>query len=367
MKKCAACGGNNQPDAMFCSNCGQRLQQAAGRKCPSCGADNETDAAFCTNCGTRMEGGEAPAADQSPIAEQLLALNSEFLSVRQTAPGCFEFSSDTGAASPLQRVKIKYDAWAILEPATRQLVFWEKMVESSSGMQAGVFTEKTKQKGIEVGKGVHGELLFGGKYGFEYGNLREVVKNIAAGQGWKFKLSIFKPKAPTPAAGSGRPGGKIPLLKIFAVGAAVLLVLLLLMIGYCSLSGGSSKQSSRTDMGIYEEDEGEDGRDGVYGENTRGTGEHGQIIMTDRKVYSSGEEIRVNYYRAPGGSRDWICIVPVGSRNTDAGDYQYIPQRGDGVMTFRSPGPGRYEARAFYRYNPGEYRITGRYTFTVRD
>ena len=193
------------------------------------------------------------------------------------------------------------------------------------------------------------------------------MKNNSAGQGWKFKLSIFKPKAPTPAAGSGRPGGKIPLLKIFAVGAAGLLVLLLLMIGYCSLSGGSSKQSSRTDMGIYEEDEGEDGRDGVYGENTRGTGEHGQIIMTDRKVYSSGEEIRVNYYRAPGGSRDWICIVPVGSRNTDAGDYQYIRERGDGVMTFRSPGPGRYEARAFYRYNPGEYRITGRYTFTVRD
>ncbi len=364
MKKCSACGEVNTPDAAFCSNCGQSLQQSENRKkCPSCGTANEPDAAFCSNCGRRMDTG-APAADQSPVAEELLALNSEFLSVRQTAPGRFEFSSDTGAASPLQRVKIQYDALAILEPETRQLVFWEKMVESSSGMQAGVFTEKTKQKGIEVGKGVHGELLFGGKYGFEYGNLREVVKNIAAGQGWKFKLSIFKPRAQTSAAASA---GKFPFLKVIAVCAAVLLVLLLLLIGYCSLKGDSSKQASRTDAGIYEDDEAGEEPEGIYEENARGPGEAGQIIMTDRKVYRSGEEIRVNYYQAPGGSRDWICIVPVGSKNTDAGDYQYIPQRGDGVMTFRSPGPGRYEARAFYRYNAGEYRITARYTFVVRD
>lgn len=364
MKKCSACGEVNKPDAAFCSNCGQSLQQSVDRKkCPSCGAANEPDAAFCTNCGSRMDAG-APAADQSPIAEQFLALNSEYLSVRQTTPGRFEFSSDTGAASSLQRVKIQYDALAILEPETRQLVFWERMVESRAGMQAGVFTEKAKQKGIEVGKGVHGELLFGGKYGFEYGKIREVVKNIAAGQGWKFKLSIFKPKAQTPVAPSA---GKIPSLKVIAVCAAVLLVLLLLLIGYCSFRGDSPKHTSRTDAGIYEDGEAGEELDGIYEENARSADEPERIIMTDRKVYSSGEEIRVNYYRAPGGSRDWICIVPVGSRNTDAGDYQYIPQRGQGVLTFRSPRPGRYEVRAFYRYNPGEYHITARYTFVVRD
>ncbi len=68
------------------------------------------------------------------------------------------------------------------------------MVESSSGTNSGFFSEKTVQKGIEVTKKVHGNLLFGGKYGFEYGKLREVVKAIAGEQGWKFKLAIFKPK-----------------------------------------------------------------------------------------------------------------------------------------------------------------------------
>lgn len=364
MNKCSACGEVNKPDAAFCSNCGQSLQQYADRKkCPSCGAANEPDAAFCTNCGSRMDSG-APAADRSPIAEEFLSLNSEYLSVRQTAPGRFEFSSDTGAASPLQQVKIQYDALAILEPETRQLVFWEKMVESSSGMQAGVFTEKTKQKGIEVGKGVHGELLFGGKYGFEYGKIREVVKNIAAGQGWKFKLSVFKPKAQTPVAPSA---GKTSSLKVIVVCAAVLLVLLLLLIGYCSFRGDSPKHTTRTDAGIYEDYEAGEERDAIYEENARGPGEAGQIIMTDRRVYHSGEPIRVHYYRAPGYSRDWICIVPAGAKNTDAGDYQYIRQRGQGVLTFRSPGPGRYEARAFYSYSAGQYSITARYTFVVRD
>ena len=76
MKKCSACGEVNTPDAAFCSNCGQSLQQSENRKkCPSCGTANEPDAAFCSNCGRRMDTG-APAADQSPVAEELLALNS---------------------------------------------------------------------------------------------------------------------------------------------------------------------------------------------------------------------------------------------------------------------------------------------------
>jgi len=81
-----------------------------------------------------------------------------------------------------------------LEPEKKLVTFWEQMVESSSGMTAGFFSKKTVQKGVEVTEVTHGNLLFGGKYGFEYGKLREVVKAIAAEQGWKFKLAIFKPK-----------------------------------------------------------------------------------------------------------------------------------------------------------------------------
>jgi len=91
------------------------------------------------------------------------------------------------------------------------------------------------------------------------------------------------------------------------------------------------------------------------------------LIATDRNTYNYGEKIRVYYYHAPGYSRDWICIVPEGSLDTEAGDYQYIPGRGRGVLIFKSPGPGRYEARAYYRYSPGRYVVTARYRFTVVD
>ena len=162
-------------------------------------------------CGSRLEGPKAHASESSPVATQLLALNNEFLSVRESSAGQFEFSSETGARSAVQHVKIKYTALAILDPLTKQITFWEKMVESSAGMTAGVFAEKTVQKGIDVGKKIHGQLLFGGKYGFEYGKLKDVVKDIAAKHGWNFKLNIFKPKSKTETTGLIN---KIPFIKV---------------------------------------------------------------------------------------------------------------------------------------------------------
>ena len=91
------------------------------------------------------------------------------------------------------------------------------------------------------------------------------------------------------------------------------------------------------------------------------------LIETDKNIYNYGEKIRVHFYNAPGYSRDWICIVPAGARHTEAGDYQYIPRRGRGVLTFRSPRPGRYEARAYYNYSPGGYVVSARYGFTVEN
>lgn len=92
-----------------------------------------------------------------------------------------------------------------------------------------------------------------------------------------------------------------------------------------------------------------------------------QLINTDRDIYNYGEKIRVNYYHAPGYSRDWICIVPAGAPDTDAGDYRYIPRRGHGVLTFGSKRPGNYEARAYYRYSAGRYVVTARCGFKILD
>jgi hypothetical protein len=46
---CPACGPRPEPDAIFCSTCGLRLQQ--GGACTGCGAALEPASRFCERCG----------------------------------------------------------------------------------------------------------------------------------------------------------------------------------------------------------------------------------------------------------------------------------------------------------------------------
>ncbi|MCX5849241.1 MAG: zinc ribbon domain-containing protein [Deltaproteobacteria bacterium] len=369
VKKCSSCGETMKLDAAFCTNCGSRfIENANAKKCSSCGEALALDAAFCTSCGSRFEGKETQSAGGgSPIGEQLMELANDFLSVREVIPARFEFSSQTGAQAPVQKVKIKYDAVVQLEPEKKQLTFWEKMMESSVGTNAGFFSETNVQKGIEVSKKIHGHLLFGGKYGFEYSKLREVVKAIAGEEGWKFKTVIFKPKMNTNTKGKYS-NISLPDKKILLPALALLLIAVIGLTSYFYFSGRSKPTLSQTNY--------ENG----YPENSDNTGsleprvlqgdgtvaEGRPFIETDRDVYNYGEKIIVNYYNAPGYARDWICIVPAGSRNTAAGNYHYIPRGGRGVLIFKSPRrPGRYEARAYYSYSPFQYIVSARYGFTV--
>ena len=51
--ECKACGTINNDDAIFCKQCGVRLD---GKKvCKSCGAENDLDAKFCNKCGVLIE------------------------------------------------------------------------------------------------------------------------------------------------------------------------------------------------------------------------------------------------------------------------------------------------------------------------
>ena len=91
-------------------------------------------------------------------------------------------------------------------------------------------------------------------------------------------------------------------------------------------------------------------------------------IKTDKDRYLYGETIKVIFYDAPGNKSDWICIVPEGSPDNEAGDYKYIPSGlNQGELTFNSPKPGQYEARAFYNYSRRSYAVTARCVFDVVD
>lgn len=89
-------------------------------------------------------------------------------------------------------------------------------------------------------------------------------------------------------------------------------------------------------------------------------------LKTDKDVYAEGEKIRVNFFSAPGSSRDWICIAAAGSPDNEAGDYQYMPHgESQGVLTFAAPAPGKYEVRAYYNYSRNGYVVSARRSFSV--
>ena len=49
---CPTCGPRPEPDALFCSTCGNRLPLAGA--CSGCGAALGPDSQFCERCGTRV-------------------------------------------------------------------------------------------------------------------------------------------------------------------------------------------------------------------------------------------------------------------------------------------------------------------------
>ncbi|HMC54689.1 MAG TPA: zinc ribbon domain-containing protein [Gemmatimonadaceae bacterium] len=50
-RECPTCGLRPEPDAIYCSSCGNYLDQV----CPDCGAEvNEPGAVFCSTCGARL-------------------------------------------------------------------------------------------------------------------------------------------------------------------------------------------------------------------------------------------------------------------------------------------------------------------------
>jgi hypothetical protein len=162
------------------------------------------------------------------------------------------------------------------------------------------------------------------------------------------------------------------------------IVIVLIIIGLVMTKSNISNQTATTgtngfNQGMNSEEQLQGNSQNGYPENSENAGSMEQrflqrdgviadgrpFIETDKDVYYYGEQIRVHYYNAPGYARDWICIVPAGSRNTAVGNFHYIPRGGRGELIFRSPRPGRYEARAFYSYSPLQYAISARYGFTV--
>jgi ribosomal protein L40E len=55
---CAKCHSGNLADAVFCSECGVRMEQA----CSACGTTNPASSKYCRKCGNRLTAAEPKLA-----------------------------------------------------------------------------------------------------------------------------------------------------------------------------------------------------------------------------------------------------------------------------------------------------------------
>jgi hypothetical protein len=95
---------------------------------------------------------------------------------------------------------VTYAARILLNEKDKTAYYWEMLKETSSGISFSMGIQKKKIKGIEVfqqirerGYAPGGELVY--DYQFDYGSLRDAVKQLLQSYGWKLKTVIMKGKA----------------------------------------------------------------------------------------------------------------------------------------------------------------------------
>ncbi len=95
---------------------------------------------------------------------------------------------------------VNYAARILLNEQEKTAYYWEMLKETSSGLSFSMGVQKKKIKGLEVfqqsrerGYAPGGELVY--DYQFDYGSLRDAVKQLLQSYGWKLKTVIMKGKA----------------------------------------------------------------------------------------------------------------------------------------------------------------------------
>jgi uncharacterized OB-fold protein len=105
MPNCPQCGNEVSADAIFCDQCGAKLEAAAAPSpgsviCPVCGAGNVPGEAFCYACGASLEApapAEAPPPSAAPVEAAAAPGTTCPVCGAEVTPGD-EFCGDCGAS-----------------------------------------------------------------------------------------------------------------------------------------------------------------------------------------------------------------------------------------------------------------------------
>lgn len=99
----------------------------------------------------------------------------------------------------------------------------------------------------------------------------------------------------------------------------------------------------------------------VGGENPPNVG---RLLKLDKTKFAVNEKIEIHFFNLAGNSSDWISIVPKGTPEGAAGNWQYTGGLKNGKLTFAGIAAGEYETRVFYN---NSYKVEDRLFFKVEN
>ncbi len=124
---CPSCRSENLPDALFCVECGSRIDQP----CQTCGTKNPNGSKFCRKCGKRLvdevsapqPGAPAPADDVSSalrvLPEEPSGASAPPEGERKTVTALF---ADIKGSTELEQDLDPEEARAIIDPALKLMI-----------------------------------------------------------------------------------------------------------------------------------------------------------------------------------------------------------------------------------------------------
>jgi len=89
----------------------------------------------------------------------------------------------------------------------------------------------------------------------------------------------------------------------------------------------------------------------------------GRLLKLDKTRFAANEKIDIHFFYLAGNTSDWINIVPKGTPDGSAGNWQYTAGLKTGKLTFAGMAAGEYETRVFYN---NSYKVEDRLFFTVQ-
>jgi len=92
----------------------------------------------------------------------------------------------------------------------------------------------------------------------------------------------------------------------------------------------------------------------------------GDYMSLAKGVFAAGEAVVVSWFKTPGNQQDWITVVKVGTPDTDWGKWTYLKGARSGDFKVKGLAAGDYEARLYYDYPKGGFKVIERLLFAVK-